>query len=167
MRNWMETKMPRRLLSLVLSVVMVLSLLPMPSFAAEGDGLCEHHPAHTPECGYVAAVAGQPCTHVCGDDCLTLTTACTHVHEAACYGDAVLPDEGEDKTADACAHICSEESGCVTKTPACVHTAHDEACGYVAAVEGQPCGYVCAACAGEPQPEGKTCLLYTSPSPRD
>lgn len=60
MRNWMETKMPRRILSLVLSVVMVLSLMPMPTFAAEGVGLCPHHTEHTADCGYVAAVAGKP-----------------------------------------------------------------------------------------------------------
>ena len=161
MRNRMETKMSRRLLSLALSAAMVLSLLPVFAFAEGNEGLCEHHPAHTPECGYVAAVAGQDCAHVCGDDCFTLATACTHVHEAACYSDGVLPNPGEETAADACTHVCTEESGCVTKTPACVHTAHDEACGYVAAVEGQPCGYVCAACAGEPQPEDPTDKVIT------
>ena len=159
MRKRMKTKASRRLLSLALSGAMVLSLLPVFAFAEERDGLCQHHPAHTPECGYVAAVEGQDCAHVCGDDCYSLTTACTHVHGAECYGDGVLPAEGEEKTADACTHICSEESGCVTKIPACVHTAHDEACGYAPAVEGQPCGFVCTECAeaeSEPdQPEEK------------
>ncbi len=150
MKKRMKTKVSRRLLSLTLSGAMVLSLLPVFAFAEERDGLCQHHPAHTPECGYVVAVEGQPCAHVCGDDCFTLTTACTHVHEAACYSDGVLPNQGEDKTADACAHVCTEESGCVTKTNTCVHTADDEACGYVEAVEGQPCGYVCTECTVEP-----------------
>lgn len=159
MRKRMKTKASRRLLSLALSGAMVLSLLPVFAFAEERDGLCQHHPAHTPECGYVAAVEGQDCAHVCGDDCYSLTTACTHVHGAECYSDGVLPAEGEEKAADACTHICSEESGCVTKIPACVHAAHDEACGYAPAVEGQPCNFVCTECAeaeSEPdQPEEK------------
>lgn len=161
MRKLFESRGARRLLSLAVCAAMVLSLLPMPSFAAEGDGLCAHHTEHTAECGYMAAVAGQPCTHVCGDECYTVTKACTHVHGAACYSDGVLPAEGEEKTADACAHVCTEESGCVTKTNTCVHTAHDEACGYVEAVAGKPCGYVCAACAGEPQPEEPTDKVIT------
>lgn len=33
------------------------------------EGLCEHHPEHTPDCGYVEAVEGQPCNHVHDDQC--------------------------------------------------------------------------------------------------
>lgn len=43
-------------------------------------------------------------------------TNCVHVHEAACYSDGKLPAEGEEKEADACTHVCSEESGCVVLT---------------------------------------------------
>ena len=75
MEKWFEGRLTRRILSLALSAVMVLSLLPMPSIAAEGDGLCEHHTEHT-GCGYVAAVEGQECGHVCGEDCYTVTTDC-------------------------------------------------------------------------------------------
>ena len=58
MKNWFEGTLTRRLLSLALSMAMVLTLLPMPSIAAEGDGLCEHHPKHTADCGYVAGGEG-------------------------------------------------------------------------------------------------------------
>ena len=142
----------RRLLSLALSVVMVLSVLPMPSIAAEGDGLCEHHPEHT-GCGYVAAVEGHDCGHVCGEECYTVTTDCQHVHDESCYSDGVLPAEGEEKAADACAHTaCTEESGCVTKAHTCAHK-HDGSCGYVEAVAGSPCTYQCDLCTGASEPE--------------
>lgn len=143
----------RRLLSLALSVVMVLTVLPMPSIAAEGDGLCEHHPEHTADCGYVAAVEGRDCGHVCGEECYTVTTDCQHVHDESCYSDGVLPAEGEEKAADACAHTaCTEESGCVTKAHTCTHK-HDGSCGYVEAVAGSPCTYQCDLCTGASEPE--------------
>ena len=156
MKKWTNTNPMRRLLSLVLSVVMVLTVLPMPSIAAEGDGLCEHHREHTAGCGYVAAVEGHDCGHVCGEECYTVTTDCQHVHDESCYSDGVLPAEGEEKAADACAHTaCTEESGCVTKAHTCTHK-HDGSCGYVEAVAGSPCTYQCEICAGarvESQPE--------------
>lgn len=33
--------------------------------ATDTEGLCEHHPEHTAECGYAPAEPGQPCTFVC------------------------------------------------------------------------------------------------------
>lgn len=167
MEKWFEGRLTRRILSLALSVVMVQSLLPMPSIAAEGDGLCEHHTEHT-GCGYVAAVEGQECTHVCGEDCYTVTTDCQHVHDESCYTDGALPAAGEEKAADACTHECTEESGCVTKVHTCVHTDHDDSCGYKEAVAGSPCTFVCEECAGkEPdapagsQPEEPTAKVIT------
>lgn len=158
MEKSFEWKGTRRLLSLALSMAMVLSLAPMPSFAAESDGLCEHHSSHT-DCGYAAAVEGRDCAHVCGEECYTVTTDCTHIHDAGCYSDGELPAETP-KEADACTHACTEESGCVVKTHTCVHTSHDDSCGYVEAVAGQPCGFVCEECAGKKsnptEPEEKT-----------
>lgn len=151
MEKWFEGTLTRRLLSLALSMAMVLTLLPMPSIAAEGDGLCEHHPKHTADCGYVAAVEGKECGHVCGDECYTVTTDCKHIHDASCYSDGELPSETP-KDADACTHACTEESGCVVKTHTCVHTVH-EGCGYVEAVAGSPCTYQCEQCTGASEPE--------------
>lgn len=44
--------------------------------------------------------------------------------------------------------MCSEESGCITKTLNCPHARgeHDETCGYVAPSDGAECGFVCDQC---------------------
>ena len=69
--------MKKRILSILLLCCMVLTTLPAPAFAADGEvsarasgtgGLCEHHPAHDEACGYTPQtedVAGTPCGHVC------------------------------------------------------------------------------------------------------
>ena len=64
-------------------------------------------------------------------------TQCVHEHTAECYSDGILPAEGEEKAADACTHVCSKESGCITKELNCPHV-HDETCGYS---EGSPCTF--------------------------
>ena len=146
MKNWMEKNLGRRLLAMVLCLSMVLSMAPVPSFA-EG---CTHHPEHTADCGYVAAVQGQPCGHTHTDACYTFQTVCLHsdhgdcgyvapVEEVSC---ACQPNEnGEMVHTEGCGyvpavagvpcgHVCSVEGGCVTKTLNCTHQ-HDETCGYV------------------------------------
>ena len=161
MKNWMEKNLGRRLLAMVLCLSMVLSMAPVPSFA-EG---CTHHPEHTAECGYVAAVQGQPCGHTHTDACYTFQTVCLHsdhgdcgyvapVEEVSC---ACQPNEnGEMVHTEGCGyvpavagvpcgHVCSVESGCVTKTLNCTHQ-HDETCGYVQGVEGSSCTFVCQEC---------------------
>ena len=61
------------------------------------------------------------------------------------------PEPGEDTTPSEaaeptkCSHVCSEESGCIKQELDCQHE-HDDECGYVPAVEGQPCTYVCTLC---------------------
>lgn len=60
-------KLPKRILSLLLCGVMLVSLVGLPA-RAEGEGgdtpasqgLCPHHTAHTADCGYRDAVAGTP-----------------------------------------------------------------------------------------------------------
>lgn len=74
---------------MLLTVVMLLGLLPTAALAAEEDGICPHHPAHTEECGYAAPIEGQPCGHV---------------HTEECYSDGVLPAGDEEKEADTCTH---------------------------------------------------------------
>lgn len=60
-------KAKKRFLSLLLCGAMLFSLCPQAAFAegAEADGLCEHHPQHTAECGYAPGTEGTPCTYVC------------------------------------------------------------------------------------------------------
>ena len=150
----------KRPLALLLSVAMMFSMSGTPVYAADvetGTSVCPHH-VHDETCGYSE---GTPCTHEHTDDCYTLVTQCVHEHTAECYSDGILPAEGEEKAADACTHVCSEESGCITKELNCPHV-HDETCGYS---EGSPCTFDpsdCELCnptdSGEPEgPAECTC----------
>ena len=77
----------KRWLSLILCLCMVFPSAATVVSAAEKPvytgGLCEHHPEHTAECGYVEGVEGQPCTHQhdqeCGYSEPTGEIPCTHV----------------------------------------------------------------------------------------
>ena len=151
----------KRPLALLLSVAMMFSMSGTPVYAADmetgASAVCPHH-VHDETCGYSE---GTPCTHEHTDDCYTLVTQCVHEHTAECYSDGILPAEGEEKAADACTHVCSEESGCITKELNCPHV-HDETCGYS---EGSPCTFDpsdCKLCnptdSGEPEaPAECTC----------
>ena len=167
-RDWMK-----RTLCGLLAAVMLLGNAPVPVFAAAEDGLCQHHPAHTEDCGYAEAVEGSPCTHEHTEDCYTAVTECVHTHGDCGYVPAVeghscdcQPDENgeivhtegcgytEAVSEVPCGHVCSEETGCVTQLVNCRHT-HDDTCGYAEAREEAPCGFVCAECtvADEQNPE--------------
>ena len=155
--------MKRRVLSLLMVGAMLFSTLPVNALAVgntDAGGLCPHHRSHV-DCGYIAPTEGQPCTHEHTEECYTEITACVHVHDESCYsvlsGEDRTEDEGqaegeeqteaqaEDREADACTHICTEESGCVTLVLDCTH-AHGSDCGYIQADPGQPCGYACRIC---------------------
>jgi uncharacterized repeat protein (TIGR02543 family) len=121
------------------------------------DGLCEHHTEHTEDCGYTVGTPETPCAHEHTEDCYTEVTECIHEHTPECYpeeteestsGDDAVPADTEEREPENCTHLCSEESGCITKEWNCPHEEgqHDESCGYVPAEEGTPCGYVCHIC---------------------
>ena len=64
--------MMKRALSIFLTCVFLLGMLPTSALAAEADsgGLCPHHQEHSFEdCGYMEAMEGQPCGHVHDGDC--------------------------------------------------------------------------------------------------
>ena len=124
-------------LALLLCLSMVLSYVPLPAFA---EGVDPHHPVHTPECGYSQAEPGSPCTHVHTQECETLCTACVHVHDASCYSDVSLMEQGA--APDACTHTCTQADGCVTWVLSCTHV-HDASCGYGQGNPGSPCTFVC------------------------
>lgn len=153
----------KRPLALLLSVAMMFSMSGTPVYAADmetgASAVCPHH-VHDATCGYSE---GTPCTHEHTDDCYTLVSQCVHEHTAECYSDGLLPAEGEEKEADACTHVCSEESGCITKELNCPHV-HDETCGYS---EGSPCTFGPADCeicnptdSGEPEAPAE-CICET------
>ena len=172
----------KKILSLVLCVMMLFSMFPQAVFA-EGiwsgggskviGGLCEHHPKHTAQCGYTPGTAGMPCTHQHTEACYTLVTSCVHKHTEECYhqdsifsssADIFTDGETEQTT---CTHVCSVESGCITKVLDCKHT-HDGACGYIPATEGTPCSFVCGICStqdsgGTPPSDAQTeeCICET------
>ena len=152
--------MKRRLIATFLSLCLLFTLLPATALA-EGEtdsgptpaesALCEHHPQHDESCGYTAGSEGTPCAHEHGEDCYAQVTNCVHMHTADCFPaesapeDPVAPAEPAAAETTACNHVCSAESGCITKVLDCRH-AHDASCGYAPAVEGTPCGYVCEIC---------------------
>ena len=58
-------KLISRITALLMAGAVVCSTLPANAWAVEAtdtEGLCEHHPEHTAECGYAPAEPGQPCT---------------------------------------------------------------------------------------------------------
>ena len=134
----------KRLFSFLTAAALVLSLVPAEALATE-TGACEHHTQHDANCGYSEAVPESPCTHVHTQECYSSATQCVHAHTEQCYSDGVLPAEGEEKTADACAHVCSADTGCITTALDCNHQ-HDETCGYAPATAGTPCTFVCETC---------------------
>lgn len=161
--------MKKRIVSLSMVLVLCLTLLPISAFAAESNGetidtsgLCAHHTVHDDTCGYVEEIAESPCTHEHGEECYTEVTSCIHEHTEDCYPavDSSLPDDEATSSDDEsvedtmpseaaepteCSHVCSAESGCIKQELDCQHE-HDDECGYVPAVEGQPCTYVCTLC---------------------
>lgn len=170
----------RQWLALLLCLCM---LFPSTAAYAEGEeapadtgSLCEHHPAHTADCGYAKAVDGQACTHqhdeTCGYQEPIEEVPCTHVHDADCgYREAAaeIPcdkactDEDGDGQIDheeGCAYLpAAEEQPCshshgedcgyraAQEGSPCTHV-HDEACGYEESFEGSPCIFVCEVCGG-------------------
>ena len=153
--------MRKRIFAAFVCLCMLMALVPSMAYANDTvytGGLCEHHTQHDDACGYSEGTAEVPCSHEHTEDCYQLVTNCVHEHTAECYS--------EESTEPICGHVCSEESGCITKTLDCKHE-HDEACGYVPATAGTPCTFVCEVCkeqdSGNPatpsdaQPEECTC----------
>lgn len=126
--------------------------------------MCEHHPEHDESCGYSEGTPETPCGHEHTEDCYTEVTECVHEHSEDCYpekaensvyGNDATPSDAEQREPENCAHVCSEDSGCVTEKSDCQHE-HDSECGYVPATEGTPCGYVCEICGAEDDDETAT-----------
>lgn len=90
----------RRPLAFLLSAVMIVTMsgTPVHAVADRGQpetGLCEHHTAHTDDCGYTEETPGTPCGHEHTEDCYIEVTECVHEHTPECY-----PEETEDSVSD-------------------------------------------------------------------
>ena len=155
----------KRPLALLLSAAMLFSMSGTPVYAADvemgASAVCPHH-VHDETCGYSE---GTPCTHEHTDDCYTLVTECVHEHTAECYpadgdgDDTVTPSDADVKEPTACTHVCSVESGCITKELNCPHV-HDETCGYS---EGSPCTFDpadCELCNSQENPAEQTVTAW-------
>ena len=147
----------------------VCSTLPANAWAVEAtdtEGLCEHHPEHTAECGYAPAEPGQPCTFVC-EIC--------NSQEGGEPADKPQPDEDECVCTELCTEdqvnadcpVCSaesadlnackgqpvqEEAECICEVP-CMEDQINADCP-VCGAEGADL----AACKGEPAQEETKCI---------
>ena len=159
-------KLKKRIAALLMAGAMVCSTLPVNVLAVENSNrnvgsLCEHHTEHNADCGYTEGIEGTPCNHEHTEDCYTLVTSCVHKHTADCYpaesvsDNTASPSDAENQEPVNCTHECSEDTGCIKKELDCKHE-HDEACGYVPATEGTPCGYICKICGAKDEPETAT-----------
>ena len=133
-------------------------------FVAEaGDGLCEHHPVHTAECGYIEA-RGHICTHEhdvacgynpgseeipCDRDCADVDEEGNIIHVEECSYAPAVPyspcTHEHDRTcgfepASPCAHQHDAYCGYAEAEP-CAHV-HDGTCGYVEPTGVAPCTHV-------------------------
>ena len=125
----MQTSLFRRGVSFVLTLALILSA-GSTVFAAEADGLCEHHPSHTEDCGYAAS--GE-CTHECTEDSGCISTVCSHQHVATCYNGAGKLN---------CHHKCDKTPECQVPVTVCVHIRHGS-CGHS---DGKDCSYATGGC---------------------
>ena len=103
-------KRKKRIYAMLLCICMVLSLISAPVSAAEtGEAAGSHE--HTSEC-------------------YTWTEQCTHEHTPECYpqdsvsGNEATPSEAEEPAW--CTHVCSEESGCITKELNCQYDSESD-----------------------------------------
>ena len=155
--------MKRKFVSVLLVVCMVLSMMPASAREMnEGSTLCIHHPEHDEFCGYVEAVEGHPCAHEHTDACyqpVIVAENKEHIISTLDNNSSVF-DDGFD-TADSEQSIITKGEKAIpdnkiisnatdgvdaseTKLD-CQHI-HDETCGFVEAVEGRPCSYICEFC---------------------
>lgn len=154
--------------SLMLVVALLLSICivgNVPTYAEDTDlsadntGICVHHPKHTAECGYVAAVEGTPCTHVHDETCgyaeaveeIPCNKNCAEINNSTeNVTDSTEQSTTETQTAEASTEttgnaetmneVPSEESIAVASADA--EVVHSPDCSYRPAVEAQPCTHV-------------------------
>ena len=171
----------RQSMGFLMAAALIFNTLPASGLAVSASeqekGLCEHHTEHTAECGYAEA---QPCTHEhteekhSGEECYKTVTECVHEHTDECYPETeeteestgkgnATPSDAGNREPSLCTHVCSEESGCITKILDCHHE-HDESCGYK---EAQDCGYVCEICNGTKPEDTKENTENTEASDTD
>ena len=138
----MRNRKHARGLSLLLCAVLLAGQLGTTIYAegmaSDTEGLCEHHTEHTAECGYVEAVEGHRCEHVHTDGCYTNLRICGYEEEN--MEPAPDSDTAHEHTQECYGLDCPHERG-----------EHNEDCGYLEAMEGRSCGFICDECRKEPE----------------
>jgi len=114
-RNW------KRILSTLLAFVMVLSWVPVGALTAQAaeTGLCEHHPEHTPECGYQAADPEAPCAFQC-QQCAALTAEAPPEMPPETTAEATLPAATEETVPETTAAAVPEEPSRLSRLEALI-----------------------------------------------
>lgn len=117
-------KRTKRIYGILLCMSMLLTLLKVPVLAAEpveiGEGYEKTQKQEQKE---------QEHEHT--EDCYTLTENCVHEHATECYPQTAGTVSGNDITETVenqpseCTHVCSEESGCITKELNCLYENED------------------------------------------
>lgn len=185
--------MKRRFVSVLLVACMVLSMMPVSALEMNADStLCIHHPNHDESCGYVEAVEGHPCTHEHTDVCyqpVVVTepredipdTLNDNIDSSDGEVDTTADDqpiiaEGEETASDDSSVPNADEADTteadITEVKLVCRHIHDDSCGFVEAVEGRPCSYVCDICneetlnepaESEPDADSLSLALDTAP----
>lgn len=185
--------MKRRFVSVLLVACMVLSMMPVSALEMNADStLCIHHPNHDESCGYVEAVEGHPCTHEHTDVCyqpVVVTepredipdTLNDNIDSSDGEVDTTADDqpiiaEGEETASDDSSVPNADEADTteadITEVKLDCRHIHDDSCGFVEAVEGRPCSYVCDICneetlnepaESEPDADSLSLALDTAP----
>lgn len=124
----MRTKTWKRGISLLLCMAMLLGNLPGVSFAAENDGLCEHHTEHT-DCGYAEGLSA--CGYAC-QLCLQTPAETTEPEETTAPAETAEPELACTGLADCAAE--SHGDGCEKKLAEEKSAADREAADDVAAM---------------------------------
>lgn len=161
--------MKKRLLSILLTVCMVLSMMPLSVFATDGNlpvgisniadsgaiNLCEHHTGHNEVCGYAPATEEVPCNHEHDEACglIPAVEAIPATEGIPC--DKECTDTDEDSVVDhvaGCAYTPATKEIPVVEGMPCNHK-HTDICDYAAASEGEACGFACEICDAQQQPK--------------
>lgn len=131
----------KKILSVLICLVMVLSFMPMAAFA--DDYICEHEQAHlngqhTTECGYAEGVKcghahDNSCATACTHTCENSTEGCVLAKEAVCVHTSHYDTATKGTCYTACTHVHTEE--CTEDE--CKHIHTDECCRHDCATNGK------------------------------
>lgn len=108
----------KKMLAVFLSFAMILNANVIHVFAetdrmpCSTDGICQHHPVHTAECGYTQAVPESPCRFICSE-CTKQDAPETENTEKSCCCTSLCKSESVNTDCPVCGQENSELSLCM------------------------------------------------------